>query len=200
MKNFFIYGASGHGKVVLDTLIGNDVNFVAFVDDNEQLTSFQGYPVVKSLPNESEYIIAIGDNFIRKSIQTNCVSSQLVNVIHPNAVISKSTILGDGTLVGVNSILNANSIVGSNCIINSAATIEHDCVIKDHVHISPNATICGNVILGEGTHVGAGAVVLPNLSIGKWVTIGAGTVVINDLPDGVTAVGNPARIIKTRNV
>lgn len=59
--------------------------------------------------------------------------------------------------------------------------------------------IFGNISIGEGTHVGAGAIVLPNLSIGKWVKIGAGAVVINDLPDEVTVVGNPARIIKQKH-
>ena len=36
---------------------------------------------------------------------------------------------------------------------------------------------------------------IPNITIGKWCTIGAGAVVINDIPDGATVVGNPARII-----
>jgi serine acetyltransferase len=86
--------------------------------------------------------------------------------------------------------------VKSNCIINTAAVIEHDCVIEDYVHISPNVTICGHVKIGKGTHVGAAAVIIPGIKIGAWCTIGAGAVVIRDIPDGATVVGNPGRIIK----
>ena len=68
-------------------------------------------------------------------------------------------------------------------IINSGAIIEHDCIIEDFVHISPNAAIAGGVKIGEGTHIGIGACVIPGITIGKWATIGAGTVIINDVPD-----------------
>jgi len=34
-----------------------------------------------------------------------------------------------------------------------------------------------------------------NIKIGKWATIGAGAVIIKDVPDGVTVVGNPGRIL-----
>ena len=44
--------------------------------------------------------------------------------------------------------------------------------------------------------VGAGAVVLPRLRIGSNTTVGAGSVVTKNLPDGVVAYGNPAKIIK----
>jgi serine O-acetyltransferase len=40
---------------------------------------------------------------------------------------------------------------------------------------------------------------LGNIKIGHNVKIGAGSVVLNDLPDGVTAVGVPAKSISRRN-
>jgi maltose O-acetyltransferase len=44
--------------------------------------------------------------------------------------------------------------------------------------------------------IGAGAVVLPRVMIGENTVVGAGAVVTRDLPAGVVAVGNPARIVK----
>lgn len=195
MNDFYIYGASGHGKVVMETAAAAGKTTKAFIDDNKSITTFKGKEVLDELPQSTSYIIGIGNNEIRKMIRDNHLENQLVTIIHPTAIISDSSIIGMGSLVGVNAIINSDSIIGENCIINSSAIIEHDCQVGNIVHISPNATICGNVQIGEGTHVGAGAVIIPGVKIGKWSTIGAGSVVIKDVPDYCTVVGNPAKLI-----
>jgi acetyltransferase EpsM len=97
-----------------------------------------------------------------------------------------------------NSVIQAGAAIGSHCIINTSASIDHDCVLADFVHVSPNATISGNVTVGEGTHIGAGATIIQGVTIGKWCTIGAGAVVIRDVPDNATVVGVPGKIIKIK--
>jgi sugar O-acyltransferase (sialic acid O-acetyltransferase NeuD family) len=196
MNDIYIYGASGHGKVVLEAAQQDGKRPIAFIDDDKDLNYFEGLPVIRELPKGSDYIIAIGCNTTRKLIHNSRVLNQLVTVTHPNAVLSKSSLIGIGTFVGVNALINPAVIIGCNCIVNSAAVIEHDCIIEDYVHISPNATICGHVKIGKGTHIGAGAVIIPGIKIGAWCTIGAGAVVLHDIPDGATVVGNPGRIIK----
>ena len=61
-------------------------------------------------------------------------------------------------------------------------------------HLGPGATLCGCVKLGTNVMIGAGAVVLPRINIGTGTIVGAGSVVTRDLPAGVIAFGNPARI------
>lgn len=197
MIDMYIYGASGHGKVVLDAARNAGVSVTGFVDDNPTLTVFQGLPVLKKLPAMSSFVIAIGDNAIRKNIHLAHHDFSPLNIYHPSTIISASAVMGIGTFAAANTVINANAIIGNSCIINTGAVVEHDCVVGNYVHISPNATICGNVHIGNGTHVGAGAIVIPGVNIGKWVTIGAGAVVIKDIPDNVTVVGNPARIINS---
>jgi len=51
-------------------------------------------------------------------------------------------------------------------------------------------------VLGDDVFVGAGAKILGGVRIGSHVKIGANAVVVDDLPDGVTAVGIPARPVK----
>ena len=48
-RRVFVYGASGHGKVVADILISKgETEFAGFVDDREELrgTKVMGFPVV----------------------------------------------------------------------------------------------------------------------------------------------------------
>ena len=52
------------------------------------------------------------------------------------------------------------------------------------------------IMLKNGCWIGANAILLPGVTIGKNAVVGAGSVVTNDVPDGVIAAGNPARVIK----
>lgn len=53
------------------------------------------------------------------------------------------------------------------------------------------------VIIGDNVWIGGNSVILPGVTIGNDVTIGAGSVVTKDVPDGVLALGNPCKILKT---
>lgn len=50
--------------------------------------------------------------------------------------------------------------------------------------------------VGKDCWIGAGAIILGGVTIGDGTTIGAGSVVTRDIPAGVVAVGNPARVIR----
>jgi maltose O-acetyltransferase len=53
------------------------------------------------------------------------------------------------------------------------------------------------ITIGDNVWLGGGAIVLPGVTIGDDTVVGAGAVVTRDLPTGVVAVGNPARIVRT---
>ncbi len=55
---------------------------------------------------------------------------------------------------------------------------------------------CKDIIIEEGVWVASGVIVIGPCRIGKNAVIGAGSVVVSDIPDGVLAAGNPARVIK----
>jgi len=52
------------------------------------------------------------------------------------------------------------------------------------------------ITLGDNVWLGGGAIVLPGVTIGADTVVGAGSVVTRDLPAGVLAVGNPARVVR----
>ena len=74
--------------------------------------------------------------------------------------------------------------------------MDHDCQIAEFTHISPGARLAGSVTVGARSWIGIGAVIREGVNIGADVTIAAGAVVINDVPNGLTVAGVPARQIK----
>jgi len=130
MNNIYIYGASGHGMVVLDIALHLNLVIAGFVDRNPLLNTFEGYEVIRSVPSKANYIIAIGDNSTRQKIAETNSNNLLPALIHKHAIIGLNVKLGQGTVVAASVVINPSVIVKSHCIINTAAVIEHDCVIK----------------------------------------------------------------------
>lgn len=197
MSNFYLYGASGHAKVIMDILSANGLKIAGFIDDNIQLNNFMGYPVFHEAKGKESMIISIGNNLIRKKIALKLVNTNFIKAIHPSSSISTNSSIANGTVIMHGAIIQSCTVIGNHCIVNTSATIDHDCIINDFVHISPNATLCGNVHVGEGSQVSAGAVVIPGVKIGKWSFIAAGAIVVRDVPDNTMVMGNPATIKKT---
>lgn len=197
----YLYGASGHGKVIAEIAEENNVLIEAFIDQNILIKDLLGYKVIHSVPQENvDALISIGNNFTRKSIADSNPALRFISLIHPKSVISRKSTVDVGTVVMGGVTINPETKIGKHCIINTNSSIDHDCIIEDFVHISPNAALAGDVQIGEGTHIGIGANIIQGIKIGKWCTIGAGAVIIKDIPDGATVVGNPGRIIKIVNI
>jgi sugar O-acyltransferase (sialic acid O-acetyltransferase NeuD family) len=198
----FIYGASGHGLVILDILEELGIHVEAFVDDFFEKNQFHGIQVVKpeilSQRKNAKVILAIGDNHIREAVSLQ-LANEFINAFHPSAVISKSAQIGHGSVLMASAVINPHVHIGKHVIINTAASVDHECVIADYVHISPNATLAGRVSVGQCTHIGAGSVIIQGINIGSNCTIGAGAVVLRDVPDGAVMVGNPARLLRYRS-
>ncbi len=197
-----MYGASGHGKVILEILESNNDTDIQVWDDAVKPDIWE-YPVRQPLPPGAEMpgrmVISIGVNATRKKVAIRFQDSvEFGTAIHADAYLSKRAIVGEGTVIMAGVRVNPDVKIGKHCIINTSASIDHDCELEDYVHISPNATLSGNVTVGEGTHIGSGAAVIQGIKIGKWCTIGAGAAVIRDIPDFATAVGCPAKIIKIK--
>lgn len=197
-KKIIIIGASGHGKVLADLAIKNGYELQGFLDDGKPSGENCGFPILGKVEKaleyqqECEFVIAIGNNDIRKRIAERYLL-KWARLIHPTAVIGMNVEIGEGTVVMANAVVNPGAKVGKHCIINTAAIVEHDNFLGDYVHISPNAALAGTVSLGERTHIGIGAVVRNNLEITSNVVIGAGAVVVKNIYEQGIYYGVPAR-------
>ena len=87
-------------------------------------------------------------------------------------------------------VVHGNVIIGNDCIIRQGVTIGNRYLAEPEK--AP--------ILSERVNVGAGAKILGNISIGAGANIGANAVVLTDVPDGATAVGNPALLLIKENI
>ncbi|MRR54718.1 MAG: acetyltransferase [Deltaproteobacteria bacterium] len=204
----FVFGASGHAKVVLDIIERQGCFKVDFlVDDDPALKGrrFFGYDVLGGRDELFDYrqkgasagIVAIGSNSARRKVAGWLIDNGfgLVTAIHPSAVLSRGVVVGDGTVLMAGTVVNADVVIGNNVIVNTGVTIDHDCFIGDGVHIAPGTTLCGTVHVGGNTFIGAGVTVIPNITIGSNVVVGAGATVVRNVPDGVQVMGTPARIV-----
>ena len=191
----YLYGASGHGKVIMEMIESSEDFVDAFIDDNEYLSVFCGKTVLHEVEANGKLIVSIGNNRIRASIVSRLNNSFGI-AIAPSAIVSPSAQIGEGTVVMPGAIINADAVIGKHCIINTGASVDHECVIGDFAHIAPHATLCGQVHVGVGSLIGVGACVIPCKNIGSWSVVGAGAVVVRDLPPNCTAVGLPAKVIK----
>ena len=190
----FIYGASGHGKVVADIAKDNGFKEIIFIDDgdNKYLT-FENIKTQNHIP----IALGIGDNSIRNKIfkKLKRFNFNIITLIHSSAIISDNVTILDGSVVMPNVVINTNTKVGKGVILNTSCIIEHDNIIKDFVHISPNAALAGNVKVGKFTHIGIGSSVIQNIQIEKKCIIGAGSVVIKNITKNTKCAGVPAKKI-----
>ena len=221
VEEIVIVGAGGHGSEVRTYIrdlaaVKEGVRLLGFIDDNRapgpwlRSEILGGLPELDALARRGKdkvlgYLTAFGENLIRLRVVRAIEALGLSNLHpwtlqHPTAHVGPEVQIGEGVLLAPNVIVTTLVRIGRHSILNVKVSVSHDCVIGEFVNINPGATICGRVSIGDGAYIGAGAIVKDTISIGRGVTIGAGAVVIHDLPDGVTAVGVPARVIKQHPV
>jgi len=210
VKKLLLWGAGGHGKVVLDTArAAAAFHSIAFIDDKAGQHGSQmcGCPVfgvdrLALLKQEGYqyFVVCIGDNHLRAAGFHKVLAHGLeaATLVDPSAVVSPSARIGRGTVILRRVVVNADAEIGENCIINTGAIVEHDCRVAAHVHLSPGSVLGGGVKIGAFAHLGIGAIALPGAEVGAESVVGAGGVVLDSLPEGVTAVGVPARVLAGR--
>lgn len=198
-----VVGAGGHARVCIESLrlMGEVVAVCVAGMDGPDVSA--GVPVVRGdhhlerlwREGHRRCFVAIGDNRLRQRLAASAVELgfELVNAIHPHAVLSSSARVGRGVAIMAGAVVNADSVISDLAIINTGAVVDHDCVIGHAVHVAPRCALAGNVKVGSRSFLGIGASVVPGVTIGEDVILGAGSVVIGDIPDGVTAMGVPAR-------
>ncbi len=125
------------------------------------------------------------DNWRYPAIEEGSLTEYFWTVRH-----KQNFFLGDKTDIGAFTYINAKNGVtiedrvqiGSHCAIYSVSTIDQ----KE-----------GPVVLKSNCKIGSHCVIMPGVTIGANAVVGAFTFVNRDIPDNATALGVPARIMRT---
>jgi len=195
MKSIYIYGANGHGFVVADIAKSCGYDYVIFVDDGDnEYPSFEEIKRTSGIP----MVFGVGNNNIRAKLFKKAQNRgfEIVNLIHPNSIVSTSATIGMGTVVMPNVVVNAKATIGNGVILNSSCVVEHECIIDNFVHISPNVALAGNVKVGKLSHIGIGSNLIQGIIIGNNTIIGAGSTVVRNIGNFKKAYGNPCKEIE----
>jgi len=215
MENIVLFGGGNQAHYTIDIIEKeNKYNIVGIIDSIHEIGSERfGYKILGRQENLKELItkynilggvISIGDNWSRFAVYNQIIKIipdfTFINAIHPSVVIGNTTEIGVGIIAMAGCIFNPKAKIGNFTFFATGAQVEHDNTIHDFSSISAGSITGGHVILGKFSAITLGVTILDRIEIGENTVIGAGSLVIKSLPDNVLAYGNPAKIIRGRNV
>ncbi len=214
-RSIVVIGGGGHAKVVIDAIKASSHFSIAGVVDKKLKRGFlvSGVRVVGddgllvSLLRKGVKCAAIGVGSIgncdrRKRIYDRVKKTgfDLPVISHPDAVMSKEVVIGEGTFIAARVTVNPGTYIGKCAIINTSSSVDHDCQIGDFVHIAPGVTLSGGVKIGHETHIGTGASVIHAINIGSGAMVASGAAVRRNVPNNALEFGGPRRGRMNRKV
>jgi sugar O-acyltransferase (sialic acid O-acetyltransferase NeuD family) len=213
LKTLYIIGAGGFGREVawLVERINRqsaEWDFKGFLDDDEKLWNtdlagyrvYGGYPYIQKLNTDTWIVMAVGKANVRARGISRLAHLEHVHyatLIDPTVQMSGRIAVGEGTIICAGTLITVDVSIGRHNIINLDCTIGHDAVLEDFVTLYPSVNISGTVRIGTETELGTGSQVIQGIHIGNNTIVGAGATVIRDIESNVTAIGTPARVIKS---
>ena len=202
-----VLGAGGHAKVLINALQMCSVEILGVTDPDPALIGQEilGVPIIGTDGELKNYSVkqvqlvnglgSVNLSKVRCSLfdEYKRLGFIFASVIHSSAVVASDVKIGEGSQIMAGTVIQPGSCISCNTIINTMASVDHDCIIGDHVHIAPGVTLSGGVTVGELSHIGTGATVVQGVSIGCGCLVAAGAVVVKDIPDGAMVRGVPAQ-------
>jgi sugar O-acyltransferase (sialic acid O-acetyltransferase NeuD family) len=171
-------------------LIGELGSVGCFTDDTMDLTR-----------TGDVFLPAVGDGWTRKRMADRGTLAKLELGFYcsPDARVFGPEVQ-PGCIILAGAVIMRNTRIGRGVLVNIGALVGHDCVLEDWCSIQPGAALTGRVHVEEGAYVGINATLIARhkdrpLRIGRGAIVGGGAVVLEDVPEGRTVVGNPARVL-----
>lgn len=143
-----------------------------------------------------------------------------------HVVIREGVKIGDGCVFGNGCVVREYGLLGTNVRLMECVVISEGAIIGNDVFIGPNVSFTAgrymtgalqasgrmsqdegseleglywkgpSVIVEDLVRIGANSVILAGVRLGKGSVVAAGAVVSSEVPPGMLAAGNPARLLK----
>lgn len=207
-KKLFIVGAGGFGRE-LHAWVQHHPDFRkaweigGFLDDNKDaLKPFGSFAEVfplkghTVLPNHL-YLCGFGLPAVKVKLLPSLINAgaEFFTFIHPSCVLGERLKIGKGVVICPGVSVTADISIGDYSMIGPNTTIGHDAQIGAWNTLCAQCDITGRVVIEDEVFLGSRASIIPGKKIGNRSIVGAGAVVVSNVPEGVTVVGNPARIL-----
>lgn len=153
---------------------------------------------LKTKYHTDKFFIGLGSMKLRKKLfEFFCNNGwSSVNIIHPDAVVSKDAKMGTGILIECGCLITPQPTIGDNVVVNTGSQVNHDNIVEEHVYIASGVILSGGVTIGENTLLDDGVIVTLGKKVGRNSLIGAGAVVTKDIPDNSIAYGAPCKVVR----
>lgn len=206
-KPVIMIGNGGHAKVLTEILLLNKQPIIGFTTPEKEINPYQ-LPYLGDDDNIFNYsssdvllvngLGSITNTKVRKKLyhQFSSAGYTFAQVIHPSAIVSSFSSLGEGVQIMAGSVIQPFAKIADNTIVNTKTSIDHDCMIGAHCHIAPGSVLSGGVAVGDSTHIGTGSIIIQGIRIGEHVLVGAGSLVLKNVPNHTTVYGIPAKEVK----
>jgi sugar O-acyltransferase (sialic acid O-acetyltransferase NeuD family) len=205
--DLYIYCAGGLGKEIHDLALRINYRFkhwdsILFIDDvlfSTECIDIMNFEKFIEVPKDQhQVVVANGEPEHRATIRRRLVNSQtkLAYLVDPSCVVSPSAELRAGAIVSALCSISTKALLMENCFVNVMSIVGHDVIVGEDTVISSHVNLGGGVVIGDRTYIGMGTQIKERICIGSDVIIGMGSVVHTDIPDGMIALGNPARVMR----
>lgn len=139
-------------------------------------------------------ICCIGSSRKREMVERfEAAGFRFATMISPSARVERTATIGEGCFVNHDASIGTYTKIGAHTMVMRKVVFGHHSSIGPYGTLGPGAMIGGTNKIGAGCFIGIGAVLKDHLTLGDGATVGAGAVVVDDVADGETVAGNPAR-------
>lgn len=212
-KEIYVLGIGGSSFKMIDLANACGYEVIGLYHyNNERTGQFDhGYRILGSFDDlfeqdikDKNFLLTMGDMNIRKSLSGKIISKGglVPTLVHPSAEISQFALISPlGVIVDSQTVIQADCVIDEGVYICSHSMICHQTHLEAYVFVAPHALIGARLNIRDFVFVGQNATLISTKvkEIGSHTIVGAGAVVTKELPSHVVVVGNPARIIKSRD-
>jgi len=198
-----VIGNGDLAKQLLGFLNPTMESIIVYFDDFHKQNNQTHFPFSKwkdEIFSEHNFIVGLGykNLDVKNKIisDLNNLNRKLLSFCHTSSFVNKSANIGQSVFVYPMCNIDQNVTLNDGVVLNNSTVVSHDSFIGKCTYISPGVTISGRVKIGENCFIGSGTTIANDVIIGNNVIIGIGSIVTSNIPENLSVIGSPLKILK----